>query len=814
MNQITETAQTIEIKQTIDFQKTAEKFDVVTIGKVNNQFNMTVTNRGDIPVHLTRLWVENTTDSSWPVSKYDLDIAIPSGGSAKNIGQNIGLTALDTQSYVMKLVTERGNTQKIFVNSVGTESIYLSLNASPIEVPTAFSTTLTLEVINTGTNKLINLQPYMDAPVQNCVESCADTLTSGPTPAQFDSLDPGDIAIFRWVYKLNGDADDTFTFTGSLQNGVAGNTDSETVSIGNILEAEIAGQSINAVGFGTQEYAPNVFVFHVENNAIPPGADYQMSLSNADDTGTTKLFADTNDVLKWFSANATNDVNIPAGNWDASLRYNSPRLPSGMAGAASIIYDTSNNGGGHTLHFNTDTTIARMDSGTISTCTDLVDSGFLSGATWSATAGVNGSGAYSFDGNDYISITNSGSKKSCNYVDALDMSIAGWFNGTTTASNAAQTIFSKADSGEGGYEVTLGDGDAESKGHVIFTFTDDNGDQAKCESTGTDYFDDNWHHFVGVYVKNGGDCELYVDGVSVDTDDPGNMDHEHEDTAPIYIGMQSGTTNGFTGVIDDIMLWLGYPLTASDVTALYEYSFGANVTKMNFFISNATGNGNTVAPVLHTDLSYGFSWGDPLSGANTLTDWVGSNYTASLPAVSLKMAYDNRLNFTMSYASGEPITLLMDDSELNGGTNLLSSFLQVPTSPEKLPTYLFHDNDNKVRLFIYNSGNEGAWLTYQGTRVVFNGTNGHYAGLIDTVDNHVDPVVTLSADQDGPFVPRDTQADVNFWHPQLAPTKSQPSNPQKIVPGSYDVTIFLNGYDEVGSLIVRSINLGNVEVVE
>jgi len=157
MNKITEVAQTVEIKQTIDLQKTTEKFDVVTIANVNNKFNMTVTNRGDIPVHLTRLWVENTTDNSWPVSKYDLDIAIPYGGSVTNIGQNLALTAKDTQSYQIKFVTERGNTQKMFVNSVAADSIYLSLSVTPTIVPTTFSTTILLEVINTGSNQLHQL---------------------------------------------------------------------------------------------------------------------------------------------------------------------------------------------------------------------------------------------------------------------------------------------------------------------------------------------------------------------------------------------------------------------------------------------------------------------------------------------------------------------------------------------------------------------------------------------------------------------------------------------------------------------------------
>ena len=175
MNQISQLAETIGIKQIQDVQQTTEEFDVVKLRNDYNQFNMTVTNTGNIPVHLTRLWVENTTDSSWPMAKYDLDIAIGIGESVKDIGQNIGLTAMDTQSYKMKLVTERGNTQQMFVNSVGGDSIYLSLSATPTIVPTTFSTTLVLEVINTGTNELLNLQPEMD---------CSVVLTGYESPGQ------------------------------------------------------------------------------------------------------------------------------------------------------------------------------------------------------------------------------------------------------------------------------------------------------------------------------------------------------------------------------------------------------------------------------------------------------------------------------------------------------------------------------------------------------------------------------------------------------------------------------------------------------
>ncbi len=85
MNQLTQAAQTVEIKQTADFEKTTEEFTVAKVRNDNNEFNMTISNSGDIPIRLTRLWVENTTDSSWPTAKFDLNVAIPSGGSVINI---------------------------------------------------------------------------------------------------------------------------------------------------------------------------------------------------------------------------------------------------------------------------------------------------------------------------------------------------------------------------------------------------------------------------------------------------------------------------------------------------------------------------------------------------------------------------------------------------------------------------------------------------------------------------------------------------------------------------------------------------------
>jgi hypothetical protein len=53
-----------------------------------------------------------------------------------------------------------------------------------------------------------------------------------------------------------------------------------------------------------------------------------------------------------------------------------------------------------------------------------------------------------------------------------------------------------------------------------------------------------------------------------------------------------------------------------------------------------------------------------------------------------------------------------------------------------------------------------------------------------------------------------------FWHPQNIPTASEPIDADKIIPGTYGVTVYLNGYDEDGSIFVRSFELGSVLVVE
>ena len=238
---------------------------------------------------------------------------------------------------------------------------------------------------------------------------------------------------------------------------------------------------------------------------------------------------------------------------------------------------------------------------------------------------------------------------------------------------------------------------------------------------------------------------------------------------------------------------------------------------MDFLIGNYTDSG-TLLNTLKDDQDYELQWGDPGHYSIDNDDnglYRGGNYTTSMNEVRLNLLPDNnRLGFTMSFASGEALYLTIDNSALDGvGGNLLSSYLQPTTlvSPQFLPAFYFWDQDDPlVEFFVYSSGDEGSWLTYQGTRIVFNGTNGNYSGLVYQIDGE-----DMSINSDSPFVARNSDVDIDFYPPQAAPINGvPPTDNEKVVPGIYNVTVFLNGYNEDGTIFLRSINLGTITVLE
>jgi len=341
MNQVGVLAETVANKQVTDYEQFTEEYGIVKISIDNQQFNMTVKNTGDIPVHLNRLWVENTTTAStWLPGKFELDLDIGSGQTVTNIGQNIGLTALDTQSYMMSLISERGNAEKIFLNSVGEESLYLQLHAFPTTVSDGFTTTLILEVVNNGTTKLLNLKPdpIPTPSTATCVGICSVKLVSGPTPSSIPSLDPGNTAQFEWVYTINGDTtNDPQTFLANLQNGI--DTASAIVSVKTVAVAENANISIISGGLGEQLIlGRDILIFHQETTTIDSGTAYQMYSGAADGGIAGKIIVLDTTTPHFVTNNGSSTITVPAGDWEIAMMLRSDPVGANVNDGYDMLF--------------------------------------------------------------------------------------------------------------------------------------------------------------------------------------------------------------------------------------------------------------------------------------------------------------------------------------------------------------------------------------------------------------------------------------------------------------------------------------------
>ena len=177
--------------------------------------------------------------------------------------------------------------------------------------------------------------------------------------------------------------------------------------------------------------------------------------------------------------------------------------------------------------------------------------------------------------------------------------------------------------------------------------------------------DGNWHHVAATYDnnENGSRCWLYIDGTEVD--DSGSTTAEDnlnwDSSEDVWIGNSESSDSDFAGYIDDILFWRNYRLDSTEVGKLQNYSFGNNATNFHFTLANYTDTGVLSNQIVYSN-DYGLKWSDPGHYTDDWDEYRGGNYTVPLPEVRLNINDDNnRLGFTMAYASGEPLNLRLDD---------------------------------------------------------------------------------------------------------------------------------------------------------
>jgi len=263
------------IKGFESFDQFKENFEITNIRIDDGKFNLTIQNTGQLPIKFTRLWVNNVTDNSWPLQNFTINKVSSPGQVLNNVGQNLNLYALESQSYTLRLVTERGNTFNAQISSPQDKPLEMNLFSTPHSVLTGHDVTIWYGVTNNHTDgsilQLITPQ-IKDPPDITGVASA--TYQEGPIPATKESLMPGNTAFFKWIYKVTGNEGDTIAFNATINNAMQGNYVIEQVKFVTLLGTILAQNAgLLQVDYKSLEWAQ-------DDNDWSSG----WSLNNGDDT--------------------------------------------------------------------------------------------------------------------------------------------------------------------------------------------------------------------------------------------------------------------------------------------------------------------------------------------------------------------------------------------------------------------------------------------------------------------------------------------------------------------------------------------------
>jgi hypothetical protein len=209
-----------------------EKLDLYSVKTTNYRFNVTIANSGNLPINITRMWVQNTTATDW-VYYYTINKLVSPGALLTNIGVNSPVSYNSANMYNLKLITGRGNSMQFSLGSPSAKPLFTQLQIIPGSIHNQTNATLIYTVTNNMTSS--NLLTNLAASISSCVVSptqngrtVSAVLLSGPIPPQYPSLQSGGTVLFKWVYNMTGYARSNIKCTASLGGS---NPSSDTVWI-------------------------------------------------------------------------------------------------------------------------------------------------------------------------------------------------------------------------------------------------------------------------------------------------------------------------------------------------------------------------------------------------------------------------------------------------------------------------------------------------------------------------------------------------------------------------------------------------------
>jgi len=535
----------------------------------------------------------------------------------------------------------------------------------------------------------------------------------------------------------------------------------------------------------------NQLYFHKENfDAL---GERQMWASAPEDNIGEIIDFNSTDAVFYTNTDGNVTVNIPDGNWNTILRYISSPMPASLMHSGVSSENMS-------YHFEND-----LDSPLDTTTNTVMTLGTGSNRPiWNAT-GHQGAGAYAFSGNQFASIAVTGD----NNLNTSPATTSGWFYGYSSGPASDQTIYyAESSSGTDSYKIYLNP-----TGHLIYELDAGSTSQIATCTSAVNYKDNSWHHFAAL-MPGENDCELYVDGNLEDTDsNGGNGSINLSDD--IFVGASDGSgTDGFNGMLDDIIHWDDYTLDESieqEISDLFNTNYGVNGHFLNFdlrivdeFGGDLGLSNKTITQTLNYPIKYSSDFGEYATPISDI--WGELNFTA-ITTEERVINPGERLMINMTYTpkviGNLNMKLAIDDTDIVSGSG--SSFLQPPLPDVGLPGYATYDNSGPGTIGIFNPGPKDTWIKYQ-SRVIFKDeiTGAPYAAFITTVNG-----TAIGPTQDSPPMYVDQTMVVEFDIPREQPGNiSSPLIPE----GRYGMYIFLDGFDAEGQVFLQTSLIGVVRV--
>jgi hypothetical protein len=207
----TDIVNTQRVMADTELKKQQEQFGIMVFTDANNILNISVDNKGQNPVEISRVWITNKTLATQPTTPFSVnsnDAFIPTGFTSNVFSTQPLYIVPDT--YDVKVVSTLGTvkTAELTVGSAfSSTGLRAELITDPPDVIIGQNVTIAMLVTNTGSSTIENV-----APGSLTVTPLSVLASSSPTPVSVD-LTPGESVMFSWDYTISGPPGNDVSFS-------------------------------------------------------------------------------------------------------------------------------------------------------------------------------------------------------------------------------------------------------------------------------------------------------------------------------------------------------------------------------------------------------------------------------------------------------------------------------------------------------------------------------------------------------------------------------------------------------------------------